>query len=57
MTSNSGARETLYTLVHRPCLTERLLMGRKESYQTKKHPCAHELHMRCTTGELALSDE
>ena len=29
----------------------------QSSQRNTLHPCAHELHMGCTTGELALSDE
>ena len=29
----------------------------QSSQRNSLHPCAHELHMGCTTDELALSDE
>ena len=29
----------------------------QSSQRNTLHPCSHELHMGCTTGELALSDE
>ena len=29
----------------------------QSSQRNTLHPCAHELHMSCTTGELAFRDE
>ena len=38
--------------------TKLVIFGDVQSCQRNTlHPCAHELHIGCTTGELALSDE